>query len=249
MFLSRRTMQAEYFDSERPPQEVAQFYRSLGRVNQFFDFAEPFRKLLPLLLHETECRSLAILDVGAGDGSLGRTMERWAAGRGWKWRVTNLDCSLAALNLNAGAKNVAGSASRLPFRPGSFDIVIASQMAHHLTDIEVKLLLQETWKVARRAVVLCDLHRNIGLYLLLMVLFCFQKHPASFRADGLLSVKRGWRVEELLTLARQAGIPEAKATLRFGTRVVLHVEKVLPKANEGISRSSGPAMLRLSKPA
>jgi SAM-dependent methyltransferase len=231
MFLSWRTTQEEYFDSERPAEEVAEFFRSLGRVNRFFDFAEPFRELLPKLLGEAECRGLSILDVGAGDGSLGRAMQAWAVRRGWNWRVVNLDCSLTALSLNAGGMNVAGCAARLPFRQGSFDVVVASQMAHHLTDLDVKLLLQETWRVARRAVILCDLHRNIGLYLLLWLLFCFQKHPASFRADGLLSVKRGWRVRELLSLARQAGIPGASAKLRFGTRIVLHAERTLQNAS------------------
>ena len=226
MFLSRRTAQEEYFDSERPIEEVAEFFRSLGRVNRFFDFAQPFRELLPGLLGEAQCRALSILDVGAGDGSLGRAVETWATTRGWNWRVANLDCSLAALSLNDDGMNVAGSAARLPFRQQSFDVVITSQMAHHLTDLEVKMLLEETWRVARRAVVVCDLHRNIGLYLLLRLLFCFQKHPASFRADGLLSVKRGWRVEELLDLARAAGIPEAKAKLRFGARIVLHAERI-----------------------
>jgi len=225
MFLSRRTTQEEYFDSERPAEEVAEFFLSLGRVNRIFDFAEPFRELLPKLLHEPECKTVSILDVGAGDGSLGQSVRAWAAARGWNWRVANLDCNLPALKLNVGGLNVAGSAIRLPFREGSFDLVIASQMAHHLTDFHVKHLLQEAWRVARRAVILCDLHRNIGLYLLLRLLFCFQKHPASFRADGLLSVKRGWRVEELLSLAREAGIPGASAKLRFGARIVLHAQR------------------------
>jgi SAM-dependent methyltransferase len=231
MFLSWRTTQEEYFDSERPAEEVAEFFSSLGRVNRVFDFAEPFRELLPKVLGEAGCRALSVLDVGAGDGSLGRTVQAWAMGRGWNWRVVNLDCSLPALRLNVGGTNVAGSAVKLPFRQGSFDVVVASQMAHHLTDTDVKLLLQETWRVARRAVVLCDLHRNIGLYVLLWLLFCFQKHPASFRADGLLSVKRGWRVGELLGLARAAGVPGASAKLRFGARIVLHAERTLQNAS------------------
>src|SRR5579864_5431929 len=121
MFLSRRTMQEEYFDSERPAGEVAQFFRSLGRVNRFFDFAEPFRNLLPELLGEANCRSLSILDVGAGDGSLGRAVCSWAAQRDWDWQVVNIDCSLPALRLNEGGLNVVGSATRLPFRRATFD--------------------------------------------------------------------------------------------------------------------------------
>lgn len=227
MFLSRRTTQEEYFDSERPVAEVAEFFRSLGRVNRFFDFAEPFRKLLPRLLTEQGCRSLSILDVGAGDGSLGQALQDWAANRGWNWRVVNLDNSLVALGLNADAISVGGSAIRLPFRDNSFDVVAASQMAHHLTDPEVKLLLQEAWRVTRRGLIVCDLHRNLGFYLLLRMLFWFQIHPASFRADALLSIERGWRLGELARLAAEAGVSRASTKLYFGARVVLQARKPL----------------------
>ena len=235
MFLSRRTTQEEYFDSERPAAEVAEFFDSLGRVNRFFDFAEPFRNLIPRLLGTAQCRSLSILDIGAGDGSLGRGMQQWAARRGWDWQVVNLDNSLTALSLNAEGTNVAGSATCLPFRQDSFDVVIASQMVHHLADAQVKVLLQEAWRVTRHALLICDLHRNVGLYLLLRLLFCFQKHPASFKADGLLSVKRGWRVGELGRLGTEAGIKGAVVKLYFGARVILHARKVLSPAKSATS--------------
>ena len=214
-------MQEEYFDSQRPAGEVAEFFRSLGRFNRLFDFAEPFRKVLPALLGEAQCRSLMILDIGAGDGSLGRSVRRWAAGRGWDWRVVNADFSLAALTLNEGGLNVVGSATRLPFRTGSFDVVLASQMAHHLTDAGATQLLRESWRVARQAVVLSDLHRNLGLYLVLWLLLSFQDHSKSFRSDALLSVKRGWRIGELARLAQEAGLCGATVKLRFGARVLL----------------------------
>lgn len=225
MFLSRRTTQAEYFDSERPMAEVAEFFRSLGRVNRFFDFAHPFREILPALLGEDKCRELTILDVGAGDGSLGRSIGEWARARNWRWRVVNVDNSLSALGLSSNKLNVVGAATRLPFPAGSFDIVVASQMAHHLTDEDVKRLLRESWRVARQAVVICDLHRNLGLYLALCLLFCFQNHPASFRADALLSVKRAWRVGELARLAQEAGVSNATVKLRFGARIVLQARR------------------------
>lgn len=218
-------MQEEYFDSERPVEEVAEFFRSLGRVNRFFDFTHPFRTLIPELVGRDHCKTLSILDVGAGDGSLGRAVQEWAARQGWDWRVVNVDCSPVALRLNEGGLNVIASATRLPFYPASFDVVLASQMAHHLTDTQVRGLLREAWRVARSAVVLCDLHRNLGLYLALRLLFCFQDHPASFRSDALLSVKRGWRIAELARLADEAGVPDARVRLRFGARVVLQVKR------------------------
>lgn len=226
MFLSRRATQEEYFDSERPLDEVAGFFNSLNRVNRFFDFAEPFRNLLPKLLTPPQCRSLTILDVGAGDGALGKIMEAWAKEQGWSWRVINLDVSLAALSLHSRGTNIVGAATRLPFGTGSVDVVVASQMAHHLSDGDVTLLLGEAWRVASRAVLMCDLHRNAALYMALKFLFCFQTHPAVFKADALLSVKKAWRVKDLAELARRAGL-QATVKLYFGARVVLHATKAV----------------------
>src|SRR5882757_620494 len=92
MFLNRRTLQAEYFDSpERAPTEVAQGYAMLNHMNRIFLLADPYRRYLPKLFGNERCRSLSFLDLGAGDGWLGNELSRWAAGRGWSWRFTNLD--------------------------------------------------------------------------------------------------------------------------------------------------------------
>jgi len=224
MFLSRRATQEEYFDSERPTAEVAEFFHSLGRVNQLFDFAEAFRRLTPKLVSQ-EGGAVSLLDVGAGDGSLGRTLQRWGSEHGWECQVVNLDTSQQALSLNPRGLNVAGSALRLPFQNGSFDVVIASQMAHHLSEDQVTLLLREAWRVARQAIIICDLHRNPGLYLVLWLLLSVQRHPASFKADALLSVKRAWRVGELARMAKAAGIETVNVSLYFGARIILHARK------------------------
>jgi ubiquinone/menaquinone biosynthesis C-methylase UbiE len=225
MFLSRRTMQKEYFDSERPESEVREFFQCLNRLNKLFVFAEPFQRLLPEMLSAGNCTSLSILDLGAGDGSLGTALKTWATRREWQWQITNLDTNLAALSLNSEAINIAASAAALPFRECSFDLVVASQMIHHLSNSTTKQLLREAWRVTRHGIFLCDLHRNAVLYSMLWLLFCFRRFPESFRGDALLSVKRSWRVTELKTLALESGLEQAKVRLYFGTRVVLQAWK------------------------
>jgi SAM-dependent methyltransferase len=228
MFLGGRTTQAEYFDSERPPEELAEFFNSLGRMNRFFMFAEPFQRFLPRLLESSSCARLSILDLGAGDGSLGKALADWAGKRGWIWRFTNLDSNPASLRLNPEGLNVAGSVVALPFRNDSFDVVIASQMTHHLNDGEARQHLREAWRVTRRALFLSDLHRNAGLYFILWAVCRLRRVRPSFKADALLSVQRAWRIPELRRLADQAGIEGARVRLHFGARVLLGACKRLP---------------------
>nr|UXE45805.1 hypothetical protein Hi04_10k_c5218_00018 [uncultured bacterium] len=225
MFLSCRDTQAEYFDAERPAAELATFYASLNSVNRLFGFADPFKRLMPKLLGEPACHRLSLLDLGGGDGFLSRLLSVSAKRRGWDWQVINLDLRLEALHLASGTINVAGSALALPFRNASIDVVIASQMTHHFEDAEVLLHLREAWRVARTAVFFSDLHRNAALYSLLWFVMRMGRYPRSFCLDGLQSVRRGWRVDELHQLATRAGMVGAQVRLYFGARVLLQARK------------------------
>jgi 2-polyprenyl-3-methyl-5-hydroxy-6-metoxy-1,4-benzoquinol methylase len=227
MFLRHRATQAEYFDSpDRSLEEVAEGYRLLARVNRLFHFAEPFQRILPRSLGSTDCVKLSILDVGAGDGSLGSILQEWAATKGWNWSVTSLDANPLALQLTKSHPRVAGSATQLPFRDSAFDVVIASQMTHHLdTEQEVTAHFREAFRVARKRVFLNDIHRNQGLYFVIWNLLRIQRVPRSFYEDGLLSVRRGWRVGEWKSLAREAGMPDARVWLYWGSRIMLLAEK------------------------
>jgi 2-polyprenyl-3-methyl-5-hydroxy-6-metoxy-1,4-benzoquinol methylase len=228
MFFKHRALQAEYFDSfDRPAAEVADGYAMLGRVNRFFSFASPFQTFLPKALGEKRCRSLSLLDLGAGDGSLGVELTSWAAARGWDWRVTNLDPNIQAMRVNPQAKWVAASALELPFRDRAFDVVIASQMTHHLmSDDEACRHFHEAWRVTGQMLFLNDLHRNFVLYGILWVLLRLYGFPEHFRSDGLLSVQRSWRVHEWRALAARAEIPDARVWLYGGARLMLLANRV-----------------------
>lgn len=221
-------MQAEYFDSERSAAELQEFYRCLNSVNRLFAFDHLFQFWVPKLVTRDGCQSLSLLDLGAGDGDLGQALNRWAAQRGWHWTVTNLDVSVAALRLSRAGWNVAGSALALPFRDDSFDVVIASQMTHHLADSEAEQMLREGWRVARQAVVISDLHRNPLLYLTLHLLCRLRRFPAAFHDDALLSVKRSWRAPELERLAGRAGLSRPQVKVYFAARVLLASSKSEP---------------------
>lgn len=230
MFLSRRSTQAEYLDTPgRAAQEIAADYRELGRVNWLFRFSHPFEWFITRSLGAERCRRLDFLDLGAGDGLLGECLSRWAARRGWTWRFTNLDLNPQALQLRPGPRNIAGSVLQLPFADGSFDVVIASQMTHHLDhDAEVVTHFREAWRVTRDALLLCDTHRNAGLYGLVWVGTLLCGCSKLLRQDGFISVRRSFRVPEWQALAALAEIPRAKVSLYLGTRLVLQARKAAP---------------------
>ena len=222
-------MQAEYFDElDRPVAETDIAFRELDRLNHFFRFHHAFMSRLPGWLGQDKCRQLNVLDVGAGTGLLGQKLSTWARARGWDWRFTNLDLNPIPLNSCPGQTNVVGSALDLPFADGTFDLVVASQMTHHLTNAQIVTHWREAWRVSRDAVFICDIHRNVGLYTLLWLTTLLMGTERTVREDALISVQRGFRCAEWRDLAAQAGIPGAEVWLYYGTRLVLQARKPGP---------------------
>lgn len=226
MFLRQRATQAEYFDApERTEEELRLHYAWLARMNRLTRFERPFRVWLPRLLGRDRCGRLSLVDLGAGDGSLGKTLSAWARTQGWEWSFTNVDLCPPGLD-QSGVRHVTANVTALPFADGEFDVAIATTMTHHLnTDAAVIRHFQEAGRVARRAVLICDMQRNplflAGLWLTLIAVGA----PGEFRRDGVLSVRRGWRVPEWRHLADQAGLPQARVWSEHGAHVLLAVAK------------------------
>ena len=225
MFLRSRSLQAEYFDApERTAEELRSHYTWLNRVNRLTRFERPFTSWIPRLLGSNGCQQLQCLDVGAGDGALGRALSAHARSQGWDWQFTDLDLSPHACSLNPNPRATVGSAAALPFTDRSFDVVIANTMTHHLPDDATVIThFREAARVARRLVLICDMQRNPAFLALLSTLLWLRRAPRDFRADGILSVRRGWKRREWEELAQRAGLTSARVWTEHGARILLAV--------------------------
>jgi len=114
---------------------------------------------------------------------------------------------------------ILGDGAALPVATKSVDFVVASQVLHHL-DAELAIQwIAELDRVARRAVVIADLHRTrLAMAALWAVSFPLRLHPTT-RHDGVLSLRRGYSVPEFEALVWAAGI-RARVRRRPISRVV-----------------------------
>ncbi|MBS1241998.1 MAG: hypothetical protein H6R40_1425, partial [Gemmatimonadetes bacterium] len=146
---------------------------------------------------------------------------RWGQRHGRDVRPVGLELHAAAARLAAfqGLPMVLGCGGDLPLRPRSVDVVVVSQLAHHLDDDGCCALFRECSRVARQGVVVADLHRSRAA----RIGFWFGGHLLRFDAvtitDGLTSIRRGFAVAELAALLRRAGIT-GEVAHRPGARVV-----------------------------
>ena len=197
--------------------EVAEALRTLGTINRIWGGLLLMRRELASVLPGVR-GPVRILDVATGWADMPRALARWARHQGLPVEIVCLDHSEMILQIAAreSAKDPElrfqqGDALALPFPDGSFDVVTASLVLHHMEGDGAVRLLTEAWRVARRAVIINDLRRGILPYLVSTAALYLLSKNRLIRSDGLLSVRRSYTAQEMLALARQAGWKMARA--------------------------------------
>jgi hypothetical protein len=165
--------------------------------------------------------SVSLLDVGTGLGDIPAS----ATARYKRKQVTlttigvELDAALAHEASARCTHAVVGSAMQLPFRAGSIDIVTCSQVLHHFAGNDAMALVRECTRVARQAVIVGDLRRSwLAVAGLWASSFLLGFHPVS-RHDGIVSILRGFTVDDLTELVQSSTGIDPRVQKRLGWRV------------------------------
>lgn len=201
--LHGRVLKPEILDT-LPPEEARDSLADLARINKYWGGHSTLRKLIDEVIPRDE--AFTLLDVGSASGDMGRRLREWRP----QAKVTCLDYIESHLEGGAGAR-VAGDAFSLPFRPRSFDYVFSSLFLHHFTDEQVVELLAGFGRIARKQVLAIDLWRHpVPYYFISRTRRLFGWHPVTV-SDGAISVEAAFHRDELLDLARRAGLRGACA--------------------------------------
>lgn len=204
------------------PELVAESLRNIARANRWFGGTAAVRFGLRRTIGGVPAGStLSLLDLGTGLGDLPRAAVRWGAARGIRLIPIGLELNRAAAALarNRGLATAVACAGVPPVREKGIDIVLVSQVAHHLNSASIVHLLRTCDRLARHAVIVADLHRHplapasfwVGARLL--------RFDKTTRADGMTSLRRGFTVAELNDLLRRAGVA-GRVDRRPGFRLV-----------------------------
>jgi hypothetical protein len=209
-------------DPAAEPDAVSLCLRNIARSNRWFGGAAAVRHGLDRLLRGLpRGRQLTLLDLGTGAGDLPRDAVRWASRRGYRLRPIGLELNrtAAATARRAGVPCALACAGSPPVRKKSVDLVLVSQVAHHLTDDSTVRLLRTCDSLARVGVVLADLRRGR----LATIAFRFGARALRFdpvtTADGVTSLRRGYTSRELQGLLARAGV-RARVSSRPGYRLL-----------------------------
>ncbi|HYI65305.1 MAG TPA: methyltransferase domain-containing protein [Candidatus Limnocylindrales bacterium] len=152
-------------------------------------------------------RDARILDAGTGRGDMPIAFAR----RGWATTALdrNPDVLLVArreTSAHSRIEVVEGDARSLPFEDDAFDVSHCSLVVHHLDPTEAVTALRELGRVARRGVVINDLRRGILPLVATAISVVALGGSRVTRADGLVSARRAYTLDELDDLIGEAGL-------------------------------------------
>lgn len=225
--LPRETDTAERMDAlDLPPAQLAGALRNLTWLNAWFG---GFRVAARFTAGHLALRGkgVTLLDVATGGADIPIGLVRRARAAGQRLRVVALDLHPQTVALARARCRpfpeitlVRADARALPVRTAGVDLVLCNLTLHHFDDPGAVQVLTEMARVSRTALLVNDLRRSrLGL-LLTTLLLSLCRNPLT-RADGPLSFRRAFTLEEIRGVAERAGLEAPRLRRRAWFRFAL----------------------------
>ena len=169
-------------------------------------------------------REINIIDIGCGNGDMLRMLSDYGNRNGLKFRLVGIDANSFTINYAAALSGKHGNIRyecRNIFEEGfSFDadIALCTLTLHHFKDDEIDKLLRLMYANVQTGIVINDLHRSKTAYRLFSILCSILGLNRITREDGLISILRGFKKEELEGFSKKAGFKKYSINWRWAFR-------------------------------
>jgi len=225
--LGRELMDDPSLDEERHRAAL----RGLGRINRISRTASSIWPVIPELATNLD-RPLRVLDLATGGGDVPIALARGARRAGLALDIIGCDVSPAAIDHaceQARRHDVAVDfipidVLRDPL-PRDYDLLTCGLFLHHLSRDEVTEVLGRMAGAAGRCVLVSDLLRGAIGMLLAAVAPRLLTRSRIVHVDAVKSVRAAFTLDEARRLATEAGMPDARFTVRWPMRYVMRWDK------------------------
>jgi len=210
----KRSHEKELMDlAGNSPELLADDLRNLRLLNRYLCGSRSVMVALERALRREPLKRISLLDLGTGSGDIPAAICAWTKRRNVAASIVGIDADpitvgIAAKRMKqrADIEIIQCDAAALPFTPGSFDFVVASQFLHHFSEARIIDLLKQWAKLARRGIVISDLVRHPLAYHGIGLLTKLTTRNIMTLTDAPLSVRRAFTFKEWRELFRQADI-------------------------------------------
>lgn len=189
------------------------------------------QNLIATIPNKTE---ITIVDVGCGNGDMLRTLSKYGLKHQLNFKLIGIDANAFTINharkLSINYPNISYRCEDIfgtDFAELKCDIVLCTLTLHHFKDDEIMTLITVFYANCSIGMVINDLHRSIISYRLFQILcFVFRLNSMS-REDGLVSILRGFKKNELVNFSKKLNLKNYKIQWEWAFRYQWIIKKVL----------------------
>ncbi len=205
----------------------------IAQINQLLGGNKLTLKGVAKLLKKVpDTNPITIADVGCGNGDMLRKLADFGFQNNLKLQLIGVDANKFTVNYAADlSKEYSNIVYRCEdifnesFSEIKYDIVLCTLTLHHFKNDDIVKLLGLFYENSKLGFVVNDLHRNAVAYRLFQVLcFVFRLNKMS-REDGLTSILRGFKKEELIAFSKKLGFKKYRIRWKWAFRYQWIVEK------------------------
>ena len=205
----------EFMDSPDPdPKVLRDDLRNLRTINRYFGGLRTVRKYASRLLQRIDkSHTVEILDLATGSADHPIAIAKFARSVGRNVRITAIERNPVTLSIarerSAPYQEISveeGDVLSMNWSAARYDIVLCSLAVHHFTREDAVRILGAMQKVARVGFVVNDLNRSWpAAWTAWLYTHLTTRNPMTLN-DSYVSVLRAFTPEELLEIAKEAGI-------------------------------------------
>ncbi len=229
--LNNRDRQLEVMDQPGlDPKEHAKALMGLRRINAISRCSAGLFRPIEALAITQPAKPLRVLELACGGGDTAIDLALMAKRKGLALDIHACDLNpeaVAIAQTNAVRRQAAltvftADALAKPTDHNSFDVVYCTLFAHHLDELDVVRLLEVMALRSRKLVLVDDLIRSRLGFALAWIGTRLLSRSWVVHKDGPLSVRGALQPDEMMSIAKQAGLNDAQIKRSWPERYLLN---------------------------
>jgi 2-polyprenyl-3-methyl-5-hydroxy-6-metoxy-1,4-benzoquinol methylase len=185
-----------------------------------------------LLKAEPKDAAIFIVDLGCGSGDMLRAVAEYGRKNNFTFKLTGIDANEYTVDyarqLSVNYPEISYKKMDIlsdEFSLSTSDIVIATLFFHHFSNEEITTVLIQVINKSRIGIIINDLHRSSTAYYLFKLISNFIANPM-VRNDGAISVLRGFKKNELITISKKLNNTVSSIKWRWAFRYQWIIKKI-----------------------